>query len=163
MTPSAEMLIKELNLVKHCEGGYFHQTYKSQGSLTNPEGCKRHIITSIYYLLTKDSHLSYFAQNKSDLILYYHLGDPVKIIFLNENGDISEKILGPNIQAGHRPQIVCPANSCKAYQLMGDDYALVGEAVAPGFEYEDMSMPTLAELEKKFPHRVDQFKQYVCP
>lgn len=155
-----EQIIQNLNLVKHCEGGYFYQTHRSLGNFTTLENIQRCYITSIYYLLTKESHLSYFAENKSDLVLYHHLGDPLKIIFLQNNGSITEEILGSNILRGEKPQVICPANICKAYDLMDGEYALVGEAVAPGFEYEDMCMPTLSELKIKYPSEITMLEKY---
>lgn len=159
-TVTPEQIIQQLNLVKHCEGGYFYQSHCSSESIITADNKKRRSITSIYYLLTKESHVSYFAENQSDLILYHHMGDPLKIIFLQNDDTITEEILGTDLLRGEKPQVICPARICKAYDLMDGEYALVGEAVAPGFEYEDMRMPTLSELTVKYPHEVERLKRY---
>lgn len=156
---TSDDLIKRLNLEKHCEGGYFYQTFRSATRVNTVDGSERRAITSIYYLLTRESHLSVFAKNTHDLILYHHLGDPLKIIFLDEDGH-SEKMLGPDLIAGQQLQIACPAHVCKAYDLMDGEYALIGEAVAPGFEYADMEMPSRKALEKAYPHSIEQIKKY---
>lgn len=157
---SAEQIIQQLNLVKHCEGGYFYQSYCSPTKFTTNENKQKSRLTSIYYLLTKESHLSYFAENKSDLVLYHHMGDPVKIITLQNDGVIKEELLGSNLLLGEKPQLAFPGNTCKAYDLMDGEYALVGEAVAPGFEYEDMRMPTFSELKEKYPNDIKILKKY---
>ena len=158
--PYINEIISTLNLVKHCEGGYFYQTHRSNGQCVTSENNKRPYLTSIYYLLTRESSLSYFAQNKSDLVLYHHMGDPLKIIFLQSDGTLAEELLGTNLFQNEKPQIICPANTCKAYDLMDGEYALIGEAVSPGFEYEDMRMPTFHELSLLYPIQAEFFKKY---
>lgn len=143
---TSEQIIQTLHLKKHCEGGYFYRTFYSEKNVQTENQKIRKQLSSIYYLLTKTDHIGCFTKNKSDLMLYYHLGNPVNIIFLNQDGSISEKILGPDILAGQQLQIACPANICKAYDLTHGEFCLLGEAVAPGFEYEDMQMLTKAEL-----------------
>lgn len=156
-------IIEKLGLEKHPEGGYFKETFRSDISANNPEGNSRAFMTSIYYLLTRDAHLSYFAVNKSDLILYHHQGDPLKIIFIAENGDVTEEMLGSDIAAGHKPQLICPGNVCKAYDLMQGEYALIGEAVSPGFDFADMRMPNKKEIEARAPDKVDMLAKFICP
>ncbi len=160
MTNSQE-IIQKLNLEKHCEGGYFSETYRSTTTLQNADGQQRSCLTSIYYLVTQEDHMSYFAVNKSDLILYYHAGDPMKVIFINAQDEIEEHTLGIDIAASQTPQLLCPAGLWKAYKLQGNNYTLVSEAVAPGFDYEDMYMPTLEDLISAYPQHVDAFKQYI--
>lgn len=158
MTP--EQIIEKLNLEIHCEGAYFQRTFYSKKSVQTENQGERRQLSSIYYLLTSSCNISYFARNKSDLILYYHLGDPLKIIYLNEDGSVSEKILGPDIMSGQQLQLPCPANTCKAYELMGGNFCLIGEAVAPGFEYQDMEMPSYDTLMVKYPDAKTILEKY---
>lgn len=159
--PDIDKIIAHLNLTKHGEGGYFYETYRSKESAINNEGHDRSRMTSIYYLLTKECSLSYFVVNKSDLVLYYHLGDPLKIIFLTPEGKMREEILGTDICAGERPQIICPAGIWKAYDLMGGSFALVGEAVGPGFDYADMKILKAQEVQQQYPEWDTQYNKYV--
>jgi len=159
LTPAE--IITHLNLEKHCEGGYFHRTFYSEKTVQTDHQGERRQVSSIYYLLTHDSKISYFARNKSDLIIYYHLGDPLKIIFLDEHGNTSEKILGPDLRAGQQLQIPCPANTCKAYEFMGSNFCLIGEAVAPGFEYEDMEMMKYEDLSNLYPETIESIKRFI--
>ena len=39
--------------------------------------------------------------------------------------------------------------------MLGDDFGLVSEAVAPGFEYADMRLAKGGELEALFPQHLD--------
>jgi uncharacterized protein len=151
-----QTIVETLKLEKHCEGGYFAETYRPQ--LQKPTD-KRGLMTSIYYLLTQESKLSYFATNKSDLMLYHHLGAPVKVVSL-DNGKWVERILGSNIAEGEMPQLLCPGGICKAYDLMNGNFALIGEAVSPGFIYDDMEMPNQSTLTKQYPDLADKIGVY---
>ena len=142
---NANDIVAALALEQHVEGGAFTRTFCSTHCGPNAEGLQRPFMTSIYYLMTRSNNLSYFAINKSDLILYYHMGAPLKVIFIHADGWIEEQILGTDLAAGQRPQCICPAGVPKAYQLDGD-YCLISEAVSPGFDYGDMSMPNKETL-----------------
>ncbi len=87
----------------------------------------------------------------------------IKVIFIAENGDVSEEILGSDIIAGHKPQLICPRNVCKAYDLMQGEYALVGEAVSPGFDFSDMHMPSRNEIEALAPDKFDVLEKFIYP
>ncbi len=159
----AEDIIQILGLEGHEEGGFFKRTYTSSQEFVTNTQKKRKAMTSIYYLLTKDKHLSWLTVNTYDLVLYYHLGDPLKVIFLCDDGSLQEKILGPDFLAGQVPQLLCPGGIPKAYDLMGGQLCLVGEAVTPGFEYEDMTILGLQEIKKKYPHFDQRIQKYVRP
>lgn len=160
---SPSELIEHLGLEKHPEGGYFYRTFYSAKVVQTEDQGERKQLSSIFYLLTKDSHLSYFTRNKSDLIIYYHMGNPLKIVFLDQDGKLSHKVLGPDLKAGQYLQIACPANTCKAYDLEAGTYCLIGEAVAPGYEEQDMTMPSFAELKALYPENINQLKPYIIP
>lgn len=156
----AQAFIEKLNLEKHPEGGYFYRTFCSDIECINMDGNTRPAMSSIYYLLTKEAHLSYFAVNRSDLILYHHSGSPLKIIFLYPDGKTKEQMLGCDVLAGQTPQVTCPAGVYKAYDMMGGDFSLVSEAVCPGFVYEDMNLPTFAELQAQIKGNIGHLKKY---
>jgi predicted cupin superfamily sugar epimerase len=144
--------------------GFFNvETHEHGCGKKSKKNKKRKIMTSIYYLLTRKNPLSWLTVNEYDLILYYHLGDPLKIIFLQEDGSIQEKILGPDLLAGQVPQLLCPGGIPKAYDLMEGQLCLVGEAVTPGFEYEDMKILSLQEIKKQYPRFDKKIELYIQP
>jgi hypothetical protein len=143
-----EEIIKALQLEKHCEGGYYHRTYCSNLQCKSVSGKPRNTMSSIYYLVTSESKFSALAVNESDLILYHHQGDPMKIIFFDPSSQaIYSRVLGQDIEKRQTPQVVCPGGIWKAYDLMGGQYCLASEAVSPSFEYEDMKLITMEDLE----------------
>ena len=151
---SVEQVVSALNLEPHIEGGFFRQTFKA-GPLPAVQTGKgpRVTLTSIYYLLTTDSPIGHFHRNTSHIMHYYHMGDPITYYLLYPNGELSEITLGNDLQAGQLLQFVVPGGVWKASKLLSNlhGYGLIGEAVAPGFEYKDMQLAKTNELQQQFP------------
>ena len=57
------------------------------------------------------------------------------------SGSITKQVLGPNIAEGHSLQVSVPGGTWKCGRVLGgagsDHFTLMGEAVAPGFDYHD--------------------------
>jgi predicted cupin superfamily sugar epimerase len=148
-----EELIKLLRLESHpTEGGYFRRTYESSLHLDCDYG-RRLLLTSIYYLLTKESPGGFLHRNKSDILHYHHIGASVRYTIVSPDGILSERILGSKIRNGETLQLLVPGGWWKASQICGgkDDYALISEAVAPGFEYADNEIATEELVQQQFP------------
>lgn len=152
---SVDQIVESLNLEPHVEGGYFRQTFKAVGepSITTERG-ERSLLTSIYYLLTADSAIGHFHLNSSHIMHYFHFGDPITYYLIYPDGELKQIVFGPDITQGQLLQFVVPGGVWKASRL--DDngkygYGLIGEAVAPGFEYEDMKLGKTSELLQAFP------------
>ncbi len=77
--PSAEAVVAALNLEPHMEGGFYRRTFQTDHhAMVETAGGRRYLMTSIYYLLTKDSSTGHFHLNQSDIVHYYHLGDAIQ-------------------------------------------------------------------------------------
>ena len=139
-------LIKSLRLEPHVEGGYFRRTYES--SPKSAEG--RALMSSIYYMLTDDSPIGYFHQNRSDILHYFHGGGPIEYYLLDDQGKLTLKTLGPDQESGQQYQLLVKAGYWKASKLAYGDYGLISEAVIPGFEYSDMSLATTEQFTLHF-------------
>jgi hypothetical protein len=158
-----EELITLLRLEPHpTEGGFFRRTYESSLHLDCDYG-RRLLLTSIYYLLTKESPGGFLHRNKSDILHYYHLGTPVRYTIVSPEGLLSEKIIGPDIKNGQMLQLLVPGGWWKASRTCAgqDDYALISEAVAPGFDYADNEIATEELLRQKFPAIQDALIPYI--
>jgi len=63
-------------------------------------------------------------------------------------------ILGPDPAQGHQMQMMVKGGTWKASKITLDGeygYGLIGEAVAPGFDYSDMQLGKSSMLLEKFP------------
>jgi predicted cupin superfamily sugar epimerase len=151
-----EQLISQLNLERHFEGGYFRQTFKAdhRDQINTARG-DRNTMTAIYYMLTDDNHIDHFHTKYSDGIEFYHMGTPLTYHMIYPNGHYEKAVLGPDILNGQQLQLALPGGTYKAAELTSGTYGLVSEAVAPGWEIEDMIDVSRDELLNQFPqHKV---------
>ena len=149
MQKRIQELIETLRLQPHPEGGYYAEIYRAPQSIDTANG-KRHLLTSIYFLLTS-KNISRFHQIKSDEIWFYHEGSPLTVHVLSENG--YEKLLvGPATGIGHLPQQMVPAGVIFGSTVdEPESYSLVSCVVAPGFDFQDFKLFDEVELLELFP------------
>ncbi|NJN75289.1 MAG: cupin domain-containing protein [Synechococcaceae cyanobacterium RL_1_2] len=162
---TAQELITHLGLERHVEGGYFSETYRSL-ELVNTDRSpqpSRSMVTSIYYLLTKEHPIDYLHVNKSPIIHYFQGGSTITYYLINPDGQLETHYLGLNVAAGEKPQLIVPGGYWKTAVLLRGDYGLIGEAVAPGFEYEDMAIATTKEIKDNFPKIWPTLAPYIHP
>ncbi|YAF98396.1 MAG: cupin domain-containing protein [Nodularia sp. CChRGM 3473] len=162
MTMNKHDLIQKFSLQMHPEGGYYAETYRSDMMIeTDREGQQRSAMTSIYYLLTDDSPIDYFHLNKSDILHYFHLGSPVTYLLIHPNGTLQKCKLGLDINKGEVPQLLVPGGYWKAGVLEEGEFGLLGEAVAPGFDFRDMELGQPEYFRQQFPHIWDRVVPYI--
>lgn len=154
-------LIQALGLAPHPkEGGYFKRTYTS-GSFVEHTAGQRPLMSSIYYLLTEDHPIGYLHKNTSDIVHCYHLGSPIRYLIISAEGNLTERILGPDVLNGHSPQLLVRGGEWKAAQLCGGEYGLISEAVSPGFDYADNTLASLSEMRGLFPALSGQVEAFI--
>lgn len=157
--PTAEEIIKKLDLKPLPEeGGYYRETYRSEGDGLPAKDyginadTNRSVSTAIYYLVTPDNFSS-IHRVKSDEVFHFYAGDSVEMIQFDELGKLERFTLGDDVMSGELPQIVVPKHFWQALRLKeGGSWALFGTTVAPGFEFEDFEIGTRQEMLKQFPH-----------
>lgn len=154
-------LVPALDLEPHLEGGYYRQTFESAAHVS-VAGRTRPLMNTIYYLLTEDSPVGYFHKNRHAITHFHHLGDPARYLLVSPTGDLDELVLGPDLAAGQCLSFTTPGGYWKSSHLApGAGACLVSEVVAPGFDYADHDMATLAGFAADFPHLFDRIKDYV--
>ena len=140
---TADELIRHLGLQPHPkEGGYFRETYRAAESFSQPalparyKG-QRSAGTAIYYLLTPTT-CSALHRLETDEIFHFYLGDPIRMLQLDPDGQGRTIELGPDIMNGQQLQVVVPRGIWQGSVLEpGGKFGLVGCTVAPGFDYVD--------------------------
>jgi predicted cupin superfamily sugar epimerase len=152
---NADTIIATLNLEKHVEGGYYRRTFESghREKIQTKDG-ERFTMTSIYYLLTAEHPIGHFHLNKSDIIHFFHSGDPITYHLFSPKGEYKSFKLGNNIVGGEAFQFVVPGGWWKASEISPDGYygyGLISEAVSPGFDFDDMRLGDFTSLSKQFP------------
>lgn len=154
---TSESLKSILNLVPlSFEGGYYTETYRAS-DLLSPECLpgryigSRMVSTAIYYLLEPGT-FSELHRVASDEIFHFYLGDPVEMLQLWPDGTTRRVIIGTDIEAGMRPQVVVPREVWQGSRLLGEGkLALLGCTVSPGFDYADYESGSRALLSRQYP------------
>jgi uncharacterized protein len=154
--------IEKLSLVEHVEGGYFSESYRATEEMaTSRVGSARSVMTSIYYMLTDDRPIDHLHKNQSDIVHYFQAGSPITYILINLGGQLSKVKLGLDIAQGEVPQLLVPSGYWKAAVLESGEYGLLGEAVAPGFDYRDMTIAKADDISAQLPELWNELAPYV--
>lgn len=147
-------LVEALRLVPHPEGGWYRETYRDTLMLPGealPRGGSRSASTAILYLLDAGS-FSALHRIASDEVWHFHLGDPLIVHVLHEDGRREDLRLGLDVLGGDRVQAVVPRGAWFGARLAeGGRFALVGCTVAPGFDFADFELAERASLTARFP------------
>ena len=116
---NAQALIRALDLQSHVEGGYFRRTYQADHrEMLDTVGGPRYLMTSIYYLLTEQSPVGQFHFNHSDIVHFFHLGDPIEYSMIHADGSLETLVMGNDILAGQHLQMHVPGGIWKASRLL---------------------------------------------
>ena len=148
---TAEEIIQALGLEPlPVEGGLTTQTYLSRFSIDGQTAG-----TAIYYLL-RGSAFSHLHQLTGDEMYHFYLGDPVELTQLLPDGSVKTTVLGTDIAAGQRPQLLVPAGVWQGSRLApGGSFALLGTTMWPGYTPECYRHGDPAELARQYPQAAE--------
>jgi predicted cupin superfamily sugar epimerase len=124
---TAAEVIALLGLVAHPEGGWYRETWRD-----DPPG-GRGPGSAIYFLLDAHERSAWHRVDATE-IWHHHLGAPIALRIAAPDGTVTEPVLGPDLLAGHRPQVVVPADAWQSASPRGG-WALVGCTVSPAFTF----------------------------
>lgn len=133
-TPSTRALITKLQLQKHPEGGFFHETDRDPLRVPNPfrysgtvdADSTRSASTTIYYLLTPASPTGHFHRNRGRTVHTLHRGRGRYVIIhagkeKGEKGKVETFVVGQDMHRGERVQWIVEGDKYKASFLMPDE------------------------------------------
>jgi len=130
---TADEIVRLLGLAPHPEGGWFRETWRAAA----PEGT-RAAGTAIYYLLAA-GQVSRWHRVDAAEIWHWYGGGPLRLSLSADGHARRDSVLGPNLAAGQRPQVLVPAGDWQSAAPLGD-WTLVGCTVSPGFEFTGFEM-----------------------
>jgi predicted cupin superfamily sugar epimerase len=151
---NAQDVIAALNLEPHIEGGYYRRTFQADDQpMIEIAGGQRYLMSSIYYLLSREAPVGHFHLNRSDILHYYHLGDAIQYSLIFPDGTLKN--------AGQCLQLHVAGGVWKASQLMDGSagFGLISEAVSPGVDFADMEMSSQRKLREQFPEHSELFEK----
>ncbi|MEX1036820.1 MAG: cupin domain-containing protein [Sneathiella sp.] len=132
---TAADIIRRLDMQPHPEGGFFVETFRDEMTLHEQE---RALSTAIYYLLEKDDY-SHWHRVDAVEVWHHYAGAPLTLTIAADDAPAEEWILGTDLVASQRPQLVIPRGYWQSARSRGE-WTLVGCTVAPGFQFEGFEM-----------------------
>jgi len=127
------------------EGGLFTQTYADDHS------------TCIYALLAPPD-FSAMHRLTTPEIYHFYAGDPTRMLLLHPDGRVAEPVLGTDLAAGQRPQVVVPAGVWQGSSCLGA-WSLWGTTMAPGFDWEGFELGAADELVAGWPAAAGRIRE----
>ncbi|HZG89756.1 MAG TPA: cupin domain-containing protein [Pseudonocardia sp.] len=121
------------------EGGLFRRTHLDAHS------------SAIYYLLLAPDFSALHVLSATETYHWY-AGHPLRLLLLHPDGRAEEPVLGPDLAAGQRPQLVVPAGSWQGSSPAGA-WTLVGTTTAPPFDWSAFRLGDRADLTARYPAR----------
>lgn len=129
---TADEIIEHLHLAPHPEGGWYRQTWEGD---ERPRACG----TCIYFLL-KEGETSRWHRVDATEIWHHYTGAPLELrIAETDEGPTILHRLGPNLAAGHAPQVIVPKDHWQSARAT-TGWALVGCTVSPGFTFDGFEL-----------------------
>ncbi len=126
-------IIRLLELEPHPEGGHFRETFRD----STLEG-ERAASTAIYYLLAQ-GEVSHWHRVDASEAWHWYGGAALELRIAPPDAPPSSAVLGVDLQAGQRPQLVVPKDHWQSARSLGS-WTLVGCTVAPGFKFSGFEM-----------------------
>lgn len=148
--------VEILELIRHPEGGYFREVYRSsetipRSGLPNRYDGPRAFSTCILFLLP-GNEISCFHRLRSDEIWHFYEGSELGLFMIDRQGELREVRLGPDAEAGQVRLAVVPAESWFGAAVKDpESYALLACAVAPGFDWADFEVGKRGLLQTLYP------------
>ncbi|MGZ6023061.1 MAG: cupin domain-containing protein [Rhizomicrobium sp.] len=133
MSDAADFLIRELNLRPHPEGGYYREVFRDVRGSDN-----RARSTAIYFLL-RAGETSHWHRIDACEVWHWYGGSPLALSIAPGRGTPVVHVLGNDIPAGQRPQIVVPERAWQSAKTLGS-HTLAGCTVAPGFDFDKFEL-----------------------
>jgi len=114
------------------EGGLFRRTHVDAHS------------SAIYFLLIAPEFSAMHRLTATETYHWY-AGSPLRLLLLGPDRRVDEPVLGADLAAGQRPQLVVPAGTWQGSSSTGE-WTLVGTTTAPPFDWDGFELGDRAAL-----------------
>jgi predicted cupin superfamily sugar epimerase len=145
-----------LHLEPHPTCGFVAETYRSAdrigpGGLPAPFADGRPLGSALFFLVTPDAPV-HPHRIRNDQLYHHYLGDPLEVLLLFSDGSHAVEVLGADIRAGQRVQLIVPGGTFHTARLAaGGRWHLGGSTEWPGVEPPDVETADVDALSARFP------------
>jgi uncharacterized protein len=145
MTLSRAEVVQLLGLQPHSTCGLVSETYRSElqvpaQALPAAYAGPRPLGGVLYFLITPQAPVR-LHRIRSDQMYHHYLGEPLEVLLLYPDGRSEVRVVGADLAAGMRPQLLIPGGTFHAGRVRpGTGYALLGTSVWARAEPADVEM-----------------------
>jgi predicted cupin superfamily sugar epimerase len=156
MSLSPDVIMKLLDLHPHPTCGFTNEIYRSAMQVPAadlPAGYDgpRTLGGFLYFLVTETAHIR-LHRIRSDQMYHHYFGEPLEVLLLYPDGKSEVRVVGADLAAGMRPQLLVPGGTFHAGRIRaGGIYALLGTSVWLRAEPSDVEMGNADVLMAKYP------------
>jgi predicted cupin superfamily sugar epimerase len=163
---TAEEVRAHLNLEPNATCGFVRETYVAKqklaaGALPPPFEAERPIGSALYFMVTPSAPVK-LHRIRNDQLYHYYLGDPLEVLLLRNGGE--HVIVGPDLKAGHRVQLLIPGNTFHTARVIGTKRWFLGASTEwPGVIPADVEFGKPDELTVEFPQVAGDVRSFPEP
>ena len=167
---SGEMTADEvrslLKLEPNATCGFVRETYRSNeviapGGLPAPFAAGRPMGSALYFMVAPDAPVK-LHRIRNDQLYHCDLGDPLEVLLLR--GDGEHVILGPDLRAGHKVQLLIPGNTFHTARVIGARHWFLGASTEwPGVLPIDVELGKADTLARAYPKVADDVRAFPQP
>jgi uncharacterized protein len=153
---SSAEIIRLLDLDPHPTCGFTNEIYRSTLQVPTsdlPAGYDgpRSLGGFLYFLVTDRARILLHCI-RSDQMYHHYFGDPLEVLLLYPDGSSAVRVVGSDLMAGMRPQLLVPGSTFHAGRIQPDgNYALLGTSVWLRAEPSDVELGNVELLTSKYP------------
>jgi hypothetical protein len=107
--------------------------------------------SALYFLVTPQAPVR-LHRIRNDQLYHYYLGDPLELFMLHGDGSTERVVVGPDLRAGQRVQLLIPGDTFHTARLLGGGRWFLGASTEwPGVTPQDVEIGDLDQLASKYP------------
>jgi uncharacterized protein len=162
---TAEEVRALLKLEPHATCGFVRVSFISNkqiapGGLPAPFADGRPAGSALYFMVTPGAQVR-LHRIRNDQLYHYYLGDPIEVLMLYESGASQRVIVGPDLRAGQRVQLLIPGNTFHTARVIGHRNWFLGASTEwPGVEKVDVEVGDVEALAAKYPEVADDLRAF---
>lgn len=155
-----------LNLEPNATCGFVRETYVAKeklaaGALPAPFEAERPIGSALYFMVTPSAPVK-LHRIRNDQLYHYYLGDPLQVLLMRNGGE--HVIVGPDLKAGHRVQLLIPGNTFHTARVIGSKRWFLGASTEwPGVIPADVELGKPDVLTAEFPKVAGDIRSFPEP
>jgi predicted cupin superfamily sugar epimerase len=165
---TAEEVRRLLGLEPHPTCGFVRETFRSAlsvapGGLPAPFADGRPVGSALYFMVTPGAPVR-LHRIRNDQLYHYYLGDPLEILMLRHDGASERVVVGPDLRAGERVQLLIPGNTFHTARVIGRRRWFLGASTEwPGVVPADVETGNVGELAARYPDVAADLRAFAQP